>query len=250
MTRRVGVTLLVGLLAAVAAACGGGDTSSESRPLSDAEAGRLAQAGYGNLLAGGARFEANSAFLGTDPLQTVTLVGEIDWEGHVGRALVRGGGPDETLTEVYWEEGVVIERRPAFDAIIAGMGGPTTPWIARAPEPSTRQLDRLLSVVFGLALEQPDNALLLQQTEGSAFIRADELRSEPVEVLRYGTRNLYWLAADDGAMLRFEGNSAGGTAPTVVDLVVLGPVEVPSPDPDQVIPVEAVAEIYSAAIGG
>ena len=247
------MTILVGaVLCVVAVGCGGSDGPSvgEPRPLSDDEAVRLAQAGHTNFLEGGATFEANSAFLGTAPTQTVTLVGAIDWANHRGRAFVRANGPDEGLTEVYWEETFVLERRPAIDTIVNGMGGPATPWVARSPDPSTRQLDRLLALVFGLALEQPENALLLQQTEGSSFMRLDDLRGDPVEVLRYGTRNLYWLALDDGSMARFEGNSAGGTAPTVIDLLELGPVEVEAPPEDDIVPVEAVAEIYSAFIGG
>lgn len=247
------MTALVGAaLAVLVVGCGGSDgpVAGEPRPLTDDEAVRLAQAGHTNLLEGGATFEANSAFLGTDPTQTVTLVGEIDWVNHRGRAFVRANGPDEGLTEVYWEETFVLERRPVIDAIVNGMGGPATPWVARSPDSSTRQLDRLLALVLGLALEQPENALLLQQTEGSSFVRLDDLRGDPVEVLRYGTRNLYWLALDDGSMARFEGNSAGGTAPTVIDLLELGPVEVEAPPETDIVPVEAVAEIYSAFVGG
>ena len=244
------------VLVAVAActllfACGGDDRKTvEAAPLTQTQAERLSQAGYTNYLAKGAEFEAISAFLGPDGNQSLTLSGLIDWESHRGRAFVRGVGSEAGITEVYWEETFVLERRPGMDAVVNGMGGPATPWVARAPDPSTRQLDRLLALVLGLALEQPENALLLQQTEGSSFMRLDDLRGDPVEVLRYGTRNLYWLALDDGSMARFEGNSAGGTAPTVIDLLELGPVAVEAPPEADIVPVEAVAEIYSAFVGG
>jgi hypothetical protein len=232
-------------------ACGSDDTSvSEPSPLTNDQASRLAQAGYSNLLAGGAEFEANSAFLGVQPSETVRLVGVVDWENHIGRATVISDGPSSGIVEVYWNETTVLERWPGMDDIVSSLGGPNQPWVARPPEPATKQIDRLLAILIGLALEQPENAILLQQTEGSAFLRDDALRGRNVEVLRYGNRNVYWLAADDGTMLRFEGNSAGGNAPTVVDLLTHGSVEVPQPDADDVISASAISEIYSAFAGG
>ena len=232
-------------------ACGSDDTSvSEPSPLTNDQAARLAQAGYSNLLAGGAEFEANSAFLGVQPSETVRLVGVVDWENHVGRAMVSSTGANAGLTEVYWNETTVLERWPGMDDLVSSLGGPNQPWVARPPEPATKQIDRLLAILIGLALEQPENAILLQQTEGSAFLRDDVLRGQDAEVLRYGTRNVYWLATDDGTMLRFEGNSSGGNAPTVIDFLELGPVDVPRPVAKDVVPASAIPEIYSTFAGG
>ena len=245
-------SLVILILFAVIAACTNGDSTpnSDPTPLTNDQATRLAQAGYQNLLAAGAEFEANSAFLGVQPTETVRLIGVIDWENHIGRAVVSGTGPTTGLTEVYWDETTVLERWPGMDGLVSSLGGPDQPWVARSPEPATRQIDRLLALVVGLAIEQPENAILLQQTEGSAFMRTDTLRDRDVEVLRYGMRNLYWLAVDDGSMLRFEGNSASGSAPTVIDFLRLGPVDVPRPAAADVVPVSAIPEIYAAFTGG
>lgn len=243
------------LLGSVAiAGCSGDATEIIAAPqtvaLSDDQAARLAQAGYSNLLAGGAQFEANSAFLVGQPPETLRLVGEVDWVQRSGWAVVSGTGPDASLTEVYWESNVVLERRPAIDVIVAGRGGPAEAWIARPPDSGTRQLDRLLGIITALAMAQPDNALLIQQTEGSAFLREDALRGEPVEVLRYGTRNMHWLAVEDGRLMRFEGNAASGTAPTIVDLLSREPVTVTRPPRESVVWVDEVAEFYQALLGG
>jgi hypothetical protein len=251
---RVALKMVIGLIAAstVAVGCGGAEeiaAPSTPVPLSDDQAARLAQAGFMNFQAGGAQFEANSAFLVGQPPETLRLVGEVDWVQRSGRAVVSGTGPDASLTEVYWQSDVVMERRPAVDAIIAGRGGPSQAWIARPPEPGTRQLDRLIAIITALSLTQPDNALLLQQTEGSAFIRSDTLRGEPVEVLRYGIRNLHWLAVSDGRLMRFEGNAASGTAPTIVDLLSREPVRVQSPPRESVVRVDEVSEMYAALLG-
>lgn len=255
MTRRRAVTTTcLGLVASITfiAACSGDSPPASDEPttLTNEQATRLAQAGYQNLLAGGAEFEANSVFLAVTPRETIRLIGVIDWENHIGRAVVMRDGPKSGITEVFWNDTTVLERWPAMDGIVAAIGGPERPWIARPPRPSTEQLDRLLAIVLGLALEQPENALLLQQTEGSAFIRSDSLRGRDVEVLRYGTRSLYWLAVDDGSMMRFEGNAAGGGAPTIVDFVRFGSVSVETPPESDVVPASAIPEIYSAFAGG
>lgn len=234
-------------LVCVVAACGGGDDTSP-QPLSADQAARLAQAGFNNLLAGGADFEATSAMLSDAGNRTVLLSGVIDWQRHAGRAMVSISGPDDGITEVYWTEDAVYERWPESDATVSATGGPARPWIVRAPQPQTRQLDRLLGIILGLALEQPENALLIQQREGSAFVREDELRSRPVEVLRFGTRSSYWLALDDASMLRFEGNSSVGTSPTVVDFLRFGTIAVEPPPDGDVVPVESLSGLYAALL--
>jgi hypothetical protein len=252
---RLAVKIVAGIVAVgiLVTGCGGSEQSVEPTgpvALSDDQAARLAQAGFTNFQEGGAQFEANSAFLVGQSAETLRLVGEVDWVQRSGWAMVSGTGPDASLTEVYWESDVVLERRPAIDVIVAGRGGPAEAWIARPPEPGTRQLDRLIAIISALAPVQPENALLIQQTEGSGFLRDDQLRGEPVEVLRYGNRNMYWLSVDDGRLMRFEGNAASGTAPTIVDLLSRDPVTVSGPPMESVVWVDDVAELYQALLGG
>ena len=240
MTRRLLVVLA--LLLTVAVGCGSATPVEEVRPLTNDEAARLAQTVYENYLAGGARFEANAAFVGGPAAETVTVVGIVDWENHRGRATVRSDRYP-AITEVYWEETFLLERRPGVDQIVRSLGGPDTPWFARGPEPGVGLIDRVIAVVMGLAAEQPENSLLIQQKPGSSFVRADRLRGSSADVLRFGERNLYWLAAGSTRLLRFEANAASGTAPTVVDLLELGPVDVPIPAQAQVVPADAFPEL-------
>jgi hypothetical protein len=235
--------------ASALASCGGTNGPAEPKPLTPQQSERLSQAGYTNYLAKGAEFEANSAFLVPGGTESLTMAGTIDWENHRGRALVRGEGKDAGITEVYWEEKFILERRPGLDTVISSMGGPPTAWIARTPDPAARQLDRLVGLIVGMATEQPDNAVLIQQKEDAAFLRDDELRGTKVEVLRYSNRNIYWLDASDGSMLRFEGNSVGGNAPVVIDVLSRKDVDPARPNADDVVPAEQISEIYSGLMG-
>ncbi|MBM3683622.1 MAG: hypothetical protein FJW83_03625 [Actinobacteria bacterium] len=84
----------------------------------------------------------------------------------------------------------------------------------------------VVAVVMGIALEAPENSLLIQHTARSEFVRTDRLQDRAVDVLRYGEWNRSWAADGGTHLVRFEGIAANGAAPTIVDLLEVGPVEV------------------------
>jgi hypothetical protein len=100
---------------------------------------------------------------------------------------------------------------------------------------------------MSLASTERGNALLIQQKEGSQFLRPDVLRGQKVFVLRYGKSLRYWVDQSTSELLRFEGDSTSGTAPIVVDFMAFGPRTIPRPPQDSVVPVSAISELYDAA---
>jgi hypothetical protein len=50
-------------------------------------------------------------------------------------------------------------------------------------------------------------------------------------------------------MLRFEGNSVGGNAPVVIDVLSRKDVDPARPKADDVVPAEQISEIYSGLMG-
>lgn len=173
----------------------------------------------------------------------VRLDGRLDWANHIGEAnLTVDAGRAPSI--IGWRRDVVLERWPAADDVLIGMGAPNAPVIVRPPN-LQRRLDQIISILVGLAGERPDNAQLVLQTEGSAFLREDELRGTPVVVMRFGSRNVYWLSAATGEMLRFEARSAEGDLPVIVDVFERGPETITLPDASQWIAVDDVAEVYA-----
>jgi len=216
------------------------ETVVGERALTFEEASLMAEVLYRNHEGGGARFVVNTLTApGGDQL---TLQGEIDWTTHTGWADVITSAVDASVTGVWWSDTSVLERRPSIDVLLAGIGHPGATLIAR-PVDLQRRLDQVMAIVTGLAAEQRDNAQLIMQTEGSAFVRNDTLRGRPVLVLRYGTRNLYWIDTETGDMLRLEATSREGGLPTLVDLE-RAEIEVPTPEASTVIDAAAIAELY------
>lgn len=203
----------------------------------------MAELLYSNYTDKGASFVANTVVANGGA--QVTVQGDIDWVNHQGTASVSSTSSDATLTGVIWAENVVLERRPTLDQILVGMGLAPDPLIARAPNMNSR-LDQLIGVIVGLAAEQRDNAQLILQKEGSAFLRDDVLRGRDVKVVRYGTRNIYWIDSETGRMLRLEATSEGAGLPVVVDILERKPVKVTSPDPARVVAATDISEIYAS----
>ncbi len=249
-SRRDFLTTMLPLAALVACQGGGGSTSAPTTTvaagLTDEQAAAMANVLFDNYDAKGATFAAVAASTVTS--DRIDLSGEIDWVNHRGHALVQATGPEMGVAEVFWQDAGVLERRPQLTALLTSLGRPVTNFVAREPDPVGRDLDRVLALVTGLASQRRDNPLLIQQTEGSQFLRTDTLREIAVQVLRYGQRNQSWLAVDDGRLLRFEGNNETGNRPVVIDIIHRAAREIAGPLTTDVATVEQLGEIYDAAV--
>ena len=251
MTRRTGSSIVrvaaAGLLGlAVLVGCGGDDgPSSAERPLTSEESAMLANALFDNVERGGATF---SLAVQVGDGATINLQGEVDWRAHRGYAQVSARNTERGVREVFWSDDAVLESRDDLAPLLEQAGLPPAAWVVRDPDPVGRQLDQALALVTALAAEQRDNPLLIEQEPGSAFVRTDTLRDVPVVVLRYGERAVYWLAADDGRLLRFESDNETNTRPVVFDVMAFSDVTIDGPPVDQIVDVADLGELYDAAL--
>lgn len=208
------------------ASCGTQNAKTVERPLSLDEASVLAQATFNNYDGGGATFEVNTV---TEPNGAqLRLVGVIDWKSHTGAANVWTPIESSTLKNVWWKDDGVLELRPNLNDIISSMSMVESPVLLRRPNKSKR-LDQVLSIITGLASEQAENAQLVLQKTGSAYIRRDELRGQQVDVMRYGEQSIYWIATDSQQCLRFEAANKIGNQPIVIDFLQHGPQTIQIP---------------------
>lgn len=226
------------------AACGGSASSGE-RALTQDEADRLASVLFTNYEAKGASFELATSFTTTG--DALSMRGIVDWTTHRGSAIVSARGQEEGVTEVVWSDTVVIERRPQLDAPLETAGHPGARWVARPPDPKTRQIDHAISVLVGLASTVRDNGILVLQKAGSAFVRKDSWRGEQVEVMRYGSQNRFWLEPGTSNLRRFDGNTASGSAPIIIDFGSFGRRPVAPPPRETIVNIDEVRDVYPGA---
>lgn len=227
------------------AACGGEKTTTE-RPLTTDEAAILAEVQFKNHEVGGAEFSVSAAFVNMG--ESIQMSGVVDWKNHHGRARVVGQGVEAGVTEVVWSENVVFEHRPNISQILAMNGRQGAYFIARPPQTSQRLVDRVIGIITALSSKERDNALLIQQKEGSLFLRADTIRDRKADVLRYGSINRFWIDSETLELLRFEGDSKSGTAPVVIDFLKFGPQTIPAPRQSTVVSVSEIQSIYDSAL--
>jgi hypothetical protein len=241
--QRVALLVITGaLVMAGSTACSDDDAGTGERPLNRAEATMLAEVLVSNYEAGGAAFRLST--LDAPGGNQLDLEGQVDWAGHEGAAVVRvaaGRAP----TAVGWTLTEVMEKWPGLDPVLQARGAGPDAVLVRSPDTS-RRLDQTLAIVMSLAGERADNAVLIAQKPGSAYLRDDMVGDKPVVVLRYGTRNVYWLDADTGDLVRFEASNQAGNLPTVVDILELGERDIDLPPPASRVPIPTLDGTYEA----
>ncbi len=212
--------------------CGSASSKQVERVLTNEEASRLSSTLYLNHMQERAKFEVHTVIdsLGTQ----ANFRGVLDWGAGVGWASIDISSPGFTLTEVSWSRDFIFERHPALDGVVKGKGL-TTPVVIRRPLNFQRRLDGIIRVVASLATSQPENASLIRQKAGSAYLRTDELRGEVVDVMRFGWQSVYWINHQTGSLLRFEGRNSVGGMPIIVDLQANSGVEVSFPQISSII---------------
>lgn len=238
---RTALVSVVAVLTSVIAGCGGGETSKE-RPLTEDEVQLLANVLYRNHRAGGIEFVLSSKRDAGGG--TLTIRGAWSFADQGGCAYVDGGSPPNPVTEVCWAGSSVIERRPSLDDDLAALGLTGVGFVARPVDFERRRLDVLLKTVTSLGTEQPENAVLIRQSAGSAFIRNDTLRGVDVVVLRYGDRLLWWIDPATGDLLRFEGRDEAATTPVIIDVTSIGSFAIDGPGESAVASVEELGAKY------
>ena len=227
-------------------ACTSSDATSTSRTLTQQEAADLAQSVNLNYLKGGATFTISTVIApGQGALQ---LSGLIDWKNHIGNARVSTALQNSTLVGVAWSTNAIAESRPAFEEQLSKFGGVAPHFIIRKPN-MNRRIDQVVAVVMGLAAEQPENSQLILQKPGSVFLREDELRDKAVRVLRYGERNVFWIAKDSGLLLRFEGSNELGNQPIIIDFSEHGTHKVGFPAQVHLVDAEAHEDVMQMTSG-
>lgn len=163
--RRRGARPLVAMtVAAALAGCSHGSSIDPTpspptgpRPLTDAEAQRLAVVRVNDLDRGRGQFRLGMT-LGNN---AVVIVGVIDWTNRRGFGVVKQSAQPKARAYVEWTAAKAAALALPPSASTSPL--PATGWSVRALDPSTSGLDTGLALLLDLASDRPENPLLLQQ---------------------------------------------------------------------------------------
>ena len=216
--RRVAVALAALFALTMVTGC---QADAEPRPLTAEEAQVLAQTRLRNDVAG----VRQASFSVTDQSLTYEITAWIDFPAKIGYGTATSPDTDEVLS-LAWSDSWIASQ-PG----VAGQMPPIPPtaegWNVSALLPEQSRLHAILAVLLTLGSGQPDNPLLLAQTD-ARWIREDTVFDTPVTVFRgpssdevdtgdpsaEGTGPLYWVT-EDGTLLRME-TVLGGSGELVV----------------------------------
>jgi hypothetical protein len=210
------------------AACG---ADPQPRPLSAAEAERLALARFANY-----RFRTET-FTATVPTGAgrIALHGRVDFVGHLGYAEMSTDGRHDDASSglLQWTPSAVAFRGGTGQA--ATDPPPSDRWQYR-PLQQGPELDTALRLLLGLGADRPDNVQLLRQST-ARWVRADTVGDTPVDVIdgpqpahqdtTKAARVRYWLDTA-GLLRRVEARIGDQPDPVVVSFT---PAASPSPGP-------------------
>lgn len=229
------------LVVIVSAACSSSANPRAAR-LSDDDAARLSQVLARNYDGKGATFTATlTVRAGT----TLGLQGEVDWDGHRGRADVTwiGNPAPGRVVETAWSGDTIAERLPTLAQALTDAGRPAANWVGRPADPQNDILDRVVQFVAKLSATQRDNPVLVQQDPRAAWLRAEKLDGAVVDVYRYGDGLTLWVGAD-GRLRRVEGGLAGFAGPLVVRFLAAGEQQVLGPKSIDLVLIDDVRAVY------
>ncbi|MEV5719358.1 hypothetical protein AB0L41_36195 [Amycolatopsis mediterranei] len=214
------------VLVALVAACG---AEPQPRPLSTAEAERLALARFANY-----RFRTEN-FTATVPTGAgrIALRGRVDFVESLGYAEMSTDGRDDEASAG------LLQWTPSAVAFRGGPGqaatDPPSPdrWQYRPLQPGP-ELDTALRLVLGLGADRPDNGQLLRQSS-ARWVRADTIGDIAVDVIdgpqpphaTNAARVRYWLDSA-GLLRRVEARVGDRPDPVVVSFT---PATSPPPSP-------------------
>ena len=151
----------LGLALTLLAGCSGAEERAEGAPVTEEEAGLLAQLLADNHERGGADFMVTAPY---DEGTVLTLTGEVDLTGGAGRAQAvtsyGDGRPDDTRTLFFTADELWFGEIPGLAGALGAAGLPEASYVRRPVESGEQAplVDVLTQVVLNLSAEEPDDA--------------------------------------------------------------------------------------------
>ncbi|MGY1660210.1 hypothetical protein ACI78Q_03210 [Geodermatophilus sp. SYSU D00705] len=241
----------LGLVLALLTGCSGGDEERQTGdPVTAAEADVLAQLLARNQDEGGADVVVTAPY-GEDTV--LTLTGEVDLAGRVGRAQAvttyGDGRPDDTRTLFFTPEAVWFGDVPGLAATLAAAGLPEASYVRRplATGDESPLTDVLVRLVLNLSAEEPDDPGAFRGTD---YTWQGERSVDGDLTAVYASESGWSVAVDSSSdlLVQFLTRLPGQEHDVTVTLSDHGPRQIAVPAEEETVDGAAHPEV-SAAVG-
>ena len=178
---------------------------------------------------------------------TFTLRGPIDWAGDRGAFVLSGTRSDSVAvpdSQVFWDRGAVLTELDGLTKAMEAKGRPGVRFVARALDPTKVALDQLISFVGSLAVDRPENPILLRQGD-TAFLGSHVFGGVSLDGYRFG-KTRYFVDPANGIIRRVEATFVRYDRPVVITLSAQAPQTVTLPTADAVVDGATIPEVLAS----
>ncbi len=177
---------------------------------------------------------------------TFTLRGPIDWAGDRGAFVLSGTRSDSVAVpdnQVFWDRGAVLTELDGLTKAMAEKGRPGVRFVSRALDPTKVALDQLISFVGSLAVDRPENPILLRQGD-TAFLGSQVIGGVTVDGYRYG-KTRYFVDPTTGLIRRVEAKFVRYDRPVVITLSGQAAQTITLPTADAVVDGSTIPDVLA-----
>jgi hypothetical protein len=198
---------------------------------------------------------------------SITIIGQVDWKKHVGRAEIRvvtDDGKVVDTSKVWWgnvqdpQRGFVVSSLKGLTKEMETAGRSGVNYVAR-PFSDKSPVDLILRYLDALSAEQPENPLLLRQDKKTGYLGAEQLElvgqgktvTDPptkttvsTDIIRFG-RSRYWIDTKTSELVQVAAPLAGLRSPTVYSFTNRGEKTIVFPQNAEVVDAADIPEIYA-----
>lgn len=178
---------------------------------------------------------------------TFTLTGPVDWAGDRGAFVLSGTRSDNVAvpdSKVFWDRGAILTEPQGLAAAMEAMGRAGARFASRPLDPTKVALDQVISFVGSLAVDRPENPVLLRQGD-TAFLGSREIDGVTLDGYRFG-KTRYFVEPSTGILRRVEARFARYQNPVVITLSGHAPQSIVLPTADAIVDAATIPDVLAS----
>jgi hypothetical protein len=177
---------------------------------------------------------------------TFTLTGPVDWTADRGAFVLSGTRSDDVAvpdSKVFWDRGAILTEPEGLAKAMEVKGRVGVQFASRALEPTKVALDQVISFVGSLAVDRPENPILLRQGD-TAYLGAKVIDGVTLDGYRFG-KTRYFVEPATGILRRVEARFARYQNAVVITLSGHGPQSITLPKADLVVDAATIPDVMA-----